>query len=151
MTDHELAIWSLSVAAISAIASFVALFLYFLREFIIPSLQRRIIKYRAVDGSWCITSKDRYILKYAEQTDQDENLVIPSHTVDLFIHILLKTRTSFRRSSVEFSFDGDPNGKPIISYWFHPFVARGRQEKHPDLDHIYYDQNHYADYHLNCC
>src|ERR1700730_16717608 len=104
MTDHELAIWSLRVAAISAVASFVALSLFFLKEFIIPSVRRRIIRHRAIDASWCITSRDRYILKYAEQTDQDEHpvmdLVLPSHTNDLFLHILLKARTSFYRSSV---------------------------------------------------
>jgi hypothetical protein len=153
MTDHELAIWSLWVAAISAVGSFVALSLYFFKEFIIPSVRRRIIRYRAVDASWCITSKDRYILKYAEQSDRDEHpvmdLVLPSHTSDLFLHILLEARTSFYRSSVEFSFEGDRNAKPILLYWFHPFVARGRQEKHPDLDHIYYDPNHFVDYHLN--
>jgi hypothetical protein len=61
----------------------------------------------------------------------------------------LKARSGFLRTGAEFSFDGDMNKKPIIQYWFHPFVVRGRQEKHPDLGHKYHDLNHYADYHLN--
>ena len=106
---------------------------------ILPFVRKRIIKKRAMDAFWCITSKNKYVLKYAEQSDQQEHkildLTMPSHTKDLFLHILLKARVSFHRSGAEFPFDGKISGKPVLLYWFHPFVARGHQEKWPDLDH----------------
>src|SRR5215469_6471622 len=140
MTDHDWIVATFWVAFFNAIAALCAVALYFLKEIVSPLLRRRIIMNRAVDASWCITSGDRYIVKYAEQTGRDEHsvmdLILPAHTDGFFIHILQKARANFRITDVEFSFNGEIDKKPIIQYWFHPFidaVARPRDDRQKDL------------------
>jgi hypothetical protein len=65
MTDHELAKWALAVAVISALASLINAILYFWREKITPWLHRAKLRHHAFEPRWVITSKDRYVLKYA--------------------------------------------------------------------------------------
>jgi hypothetical protein len=153
MTDHELAIGALLVAAISAAASFVNLLVYIMKEAIVPWFHRRKLHHYSFEQpQWVITSKDRYDLKYAPQDNEEHatiDLILPSHTPDLLIHIILTARASFLRTDIEIAFDGDRRKKPVIQCWFHPFVVRGRQERHPDINHQYYDPNHYTDYHGN--
>jgi hypothetical protein len=153
MTDHELAIWALLVAAISAAASLINLLVYIVREAIVPWFHRRKLLHHAFEQpQWVITSKDRYDLKYAPQDNEEHtiiDLILPSHTSDLLIHIILKARASFFRTHAEIGFDGDRHKKPLIQYWFHPFVVRGKRERHPEINHQYYDPDHYSDYHGN--
>jgi hypothetical protein len=152
LTDHDLAIWAFGIAVANACAAFAAVVLYLAKEIISPFFHRKKLRHRALDASWGITSKEKYALKYAQQDDREHlviDLTVPSHTQDLFLHIILKARTNFLRTGAEFSFNGDARKKPVIQYWFHPFVARGRQEKRPDLRHEYYEQSHYSDYHGN--
>jgi hypothetical protein len=152
VTELDWIKWTFWVAAFNAVAAALAVVLYFAREFIVPYFHRRTLLARAVDASWCITSGDRYQLKYASQ-DNDEHevmdLVLPADTPELFLHVLLKARTSFVLTHVEFGFTGAINAKPAFQYWFHPFIARGRQKKYPDYAHPSYDPTHYADYHGN--
>jgi hypothetical protein len=152
MTELDWVRWTFWVAAFNAAAAFLAVVLYFIKEIILPYFRKAILRKRAVDAVWCITSEDKFKLKYAVQDEREHetvDLVVPAHTTDLFLHILLKARTDFHRAHAECSFDGDRNQKPLIQYWFHPFVARGKQERRPDPGHPNYDPDHYADYHLN--
>jgi hypothetical protein len=129
MTDHELAIWAFRVAAISAAASVINLLVYIIKEAVVPWFHGRKLLYNAFEQPlWVITSKDRYDLKYAPQDGEEHltiDLILPSHTPDILIHIILKARASFLRTHADIGFDGDRHKKPVIQYWFHPFVARG--------------------------
>ena len=150
MTDHDWIVLTAAIAALNAFAAIFAALFYVIKEFISPSLRRHRLEQRAVDASFCITSRDRYLLKYVQQDDMEHetlDLVMPAHTNDLFLHILLKVRTEFYQSAVEFGFIGERDKVPIIKNWFHPFVVRGTREKYPDENHPSKDPDHYTDYH----
>jgi len=152
MTDHHLAFWALRISILNAAAAFVAVILYFYKELLKPFFHRSKLKARAFDVFWVITSRDKYVLKYSDQDDSEHttvDLAMPSNTDDLFLHIILRTRSTFLRTDALFEFDGDINEKPELKYWFHAFVAKGRREKRPDLGHEFYDPSHYVDYHGN--
>jgi hypothetical protein len=146
-TTDWLVFWTL-------VAASATVFLYLIREFFLPLARSIRVRFRAVRCLWCITSSDKYVLKYAAQ-DSDEHelpeLVLPSRTEDLFIHILIRPRVSFRKTAVEYAIERENQSlmPPVINFWYHPFVARGVTEKRPDRDHRLYDRAHYVDYHGN--
>jgi hypothetical protein len=137
--DHYLLI-------ISTIFIILTLAAYCLREFVYPSIRRARLKW-PVKSYFVITSNDRFDLRYAVQDDQEHEvkvLVLPSHTHDLFMHIIWRPKLDFTQSSGEFSFEGARQRKPLINYWFHPFIKIGHSIRRPGEY-----PGHYIDYHDN--
>jgi hypothetical protein len=131
---------------ISTIFIILSLVMYWLREFACPAIRRYRLKW-PFKSYFLITSKDRFDLGYAAQDDNEHEikvLVLPSHTYDLFLHVILKAKLDFTQHHLEFSFEGARQRKPLINYWFHPFVKSGPSVRRPGEY-----PGHYIDYHDN--
>jgi hypothetical protein len=115
---------------------------YCLREFAYPFYRRWRLKHPA-RAYFIITSKDRFDLEYAEQDQREHKvkcLVLPSHTRNLLLHLILEAKVDFMQNGLEFVFEGDGR-KPLFNYWYHPFVKTGSTTgKYP---------GHYIDFHDN--
>jgi hypothetical protein len=137
--DHSLLIVSTIFIIVTAIA-------YCIKEFVLPILRNRRLR-TPVTAHFVITSMDRFNLGYAIQDDIEhftKELVLPSHTDDVFLHFILIARDSFEQNNFELSFEENRDSKPLIKYWFLPFVKVGTKEKKPGEA-----PGHYIDYHDN--
>jgi hypothetical protein len=138
------------LAIIANIVIIVSLGTYVLKEFIGPGLRKLSLRW-PVRAFFVITSLDRFELKYAMQDEEEhftKELVLPAHTGDLLLHFSLVARLDFTQSHVELSFEADPQRKPLIHYYFHPFIKVGppatpRERKPGEV------KGHYIDYHDN--
>jgi hypothetical protein len=135
---------------IVSIVIIVSLGAYLVREFICPWIRR--IRLRSpVKALFVITSIDRYELKYAIQDEEEHftrELVLPAHTKDLLLHLILTAKLGFTQSHFELSFAANKDTKPLIQYYFHPFIKIGppatpRERKPGEVP------GHYIDYHDN--
>jgi hypothetical protein len=132
---------------ISTIFIILTLLAYCYREFLQPSVRRLRLK-SPVKAYFLITSNDRFKLGYAVQDDQEHAtkvLVLPAHTHELLLHLIWTTKLDFTQYELEFSFEGnDGLRKPLINYWFHPFIKIGPSIRRPGEY-----PGHYIDYHDN--
>jgi hypothetical protein len=132
---------------ISTILITLTLIAYCIREFVWPWLRRHMLK-RPIKAWFVITSKDRFDIKYAVQSEEEEHntklLVLPAYTDDLLLHIIWRNKLAFTQYHLVLNFDGNRKSKPLIGYFFHPFVKVGEAVKKPGLS-----QGHYIDYHDN--
>jgi len=129
-----------------------AVFFYVFKEIIVPRIHKILLKKSAVDVFWDLLSCEQYKINYLSQDLREHKtveFVAPSHTREVFIYILVIARRPFLQTHFELSFDGDMEKKPLIKFWFNPFVKRGKNAKYPDSDHPDKDQNHYVDFHEN--
>lgn len=143
LSDAKVDHYLLVVSTVFIILTLVA---YCLKEFVYPIVRKIRLRYPA-KAYFLITSIDRFDLWYAKQ-DEDEHeteiLALPSHTHNLLLHVVWRPKLDFIQSGAEFSFEGDREKKPLIHYWFHPFVSVGEQTKKPGEY-----SGHYLDYHGN--
>jgi hypothetical protein len=142
LSDSKVDHYLLVVSTVFVILTTVA---YCLREFIYPFYRRWRLKEPA-RAYFIITSKDRFNLQYAVQDEREHRLkilVLPSHTHDLLLHLVLEAKLDYVQSHLEFVFEGE-GAKPLFNYWYHPFVKTGTSTKKPGED-----PGHYIDYHDN--
>jgi hypothetical protein len=119
---------------------------YVVKEFAWPLLRHFLLQH-PVRARVIITSDDRYNVGYAIQNEfehETKELVLPPHKDGLMLHFILTTRLSFTQTHLELSFEEDRNSKPLIEYYFSPFIKVGKQEKKPGET-----ETHYLDYHDN--
>ena len=139
LSDHALLV-------ASAIFIFLTLVAYIIKEFIAPYYRNHVWRH-PVKPQFVITSSDRYEVGYASQDDREhfvKELTLPAHTQNLFLHFILTAKVAFDQTALELSFEGDRGSKPLINYYFLPFVKIGTREKRPGEA-----QGHYIDYHDN--
>ena len=98
-----------------------------------------------------ITSSDRHDLRYVVQDDEEhvtKELVLPANTDDLLIYFNLIARLDFTQTHLELLFEGDRETKPLIRYYFLPYIkisppATPREKKPGEAP------GHFIDYHDN--
>jgi len=136
---------------VSTVFVILTTFAYCLREFVYPSYRRWRLK-KPARAYFIITSKDRFDLKYAVQDEHEhrlEVLVLPSHTNDLLLHVVLEAKFAYVQNYLEFVFEGeDGHAKPLFNYWHHPFVKTGDITRKPGEypgHYIDYNDNYHID------
>ena len=139
LKDHTLLVASATFILLTLVA-------YVIREFIEPKYRDYVLQH-PVKPQFVITSSDRYDVGYAPQDYREhfvDELTLPSHTENVFLHFILKAKVAFEQMHLELSFEGDRASRPLFDYYFLPFIKIGTREKRPGEA-----QGHYIDYHDN--
>jgi hypothetical protein len=82
----------------------------------------------------------------SDSPDEVQNLHIPAHTNEVFIHLRIRPRVQYRQTEILFGFDGDRERRPLPQSILNTFIKKGfNRVQNPDKDTNHYiDQdNHY--------
>jgi hypothetical protein len=87
------------------------------------------------------------LLSYASHSpDECNDLRIPAHTGEVFIHLRIRPRIQYRQTEILFGFDGDRSKRPLPLSVLNTFIKKGfNREQNPEKNSNHYiDQdNHY--------